>query len=243
MTARIIAVAAVFAFGLQAASISLENDFSTSNGNPNGQWSYLVGTTLLTPQIPISNGNPQQPAFNNGYFGTGNNLYVQTPDVARAAVNGSAAGETDLDFLAGDLLVHSANDGTTTFLNWTASTDGDISGFSFDIWYAHSAAGARSNDFALYINNTLLAANSLNLTQNFNRSNAYTYINNPGFSVLAGDVISLAITKSANQGPGSIDGVNLDFTFTPTEAPEPGTALLAIPAIAGLLYRRRMNRR
>ena len=95
-------------FASAATSYNLSNDFSYSN-NPNDAWSFLYGTTLLTSQVPLNNGNPLYPAALPGYWSTGADLWSNTPDVIKAAVNGSSAGETDSDFLAGDVIIHSPN--------------------------------------------------------------------------------------------------------------------------------------
>src|ERR1035441_941377 len=73
---------------LSADPASLTNDFSITNGNPNGQWSYLDNSTLLSLEVPLANGNPAYPAVSNGYWGTGNDLNTNTPDFAKAQVNG-----------------------------------------------------------------------------------------------------------------------------------------------------------
>jgi hypothetical protein len=97
---------------VHAAAISLQNDLSIGNGNPNGQWVYQDNTSNLTLQIRQNNGNPLRPALVSGYWGTGNDLSVNTPDLFKALVNGSSTGESNLDFLTGDIVGHSPNDGS-----------------------------------------------------------------------------------------------------------------------------------
>ena len=80
-------MAAVLSLTVNAATISLTNDFSISNGNPNSQWAYRDNTTLLTLQTPLNNGNTLIPALSNGYWGLGNNLNSNTPDLFKAQVN------------------------------------------------------------------------------------------------------------------------------------------------------------
>lgn len=232
---------AILSLSLPAATVvSLTNDFSLVS-NPNGQWSYQDNTTNLAFEIPQNNGNPFIPAVATGYWGLGNDLNTNTPDFAKSLVNCSAAGETDLDCLAGDILGHSANDGSTLFLRWTAPSAGNISGLVMSIWYAHSAAGARSNDFVLLDNASTLTSGTVSSTSFINRNNADTY-NNAGFAVSAGEVISLGITKSAGQSFGSLDGMTLDFTFT-SNVPEPATltytGLCFIAIALGIRRRRR----
>jgi len=45
-------VVAVFSLAMNAGTISLTNDFSISNGNPNGQWAYGTIQQTFTLQIP-----------------------------------------------------------------------------------------------------------------------------------------------------------------------------------------------
>ncbi len=241
---------AIFAFiavsCAQASSISLTNDFSLTNGNPNGQWAYLVGATLgtatpLSFEIPQQNGNAVIPAVADGYWSTGNNLNTNTPDFAKALVDGSDAGETDEDFLAGDIIGHSPNQsGTALWLTWTAPSAGTISGLDFDIWYAHSAAGARSNFFELLDDDTTLVSGTVSSTSFYNRDNADSYSNVGGFSVAQGDTITIGIAKSAGEQFGSLDGMALDFTFT-SSAPEPSSIFLVCSGLAMLCYFRRRS--
>jgi len=222
-----------------AATISLGNDFSISNGNPNGQWVYQDNTTNLTLQIPLDNGNPLRPALATGYWGLGNNLNLDTPDFFKALVNGSSAGETNNDFLAGDIVGHSPNDGSTLFERWTAPSSGAVTNLSLSAWYAHSIV-SRSDDVALYLNNNFLCGATLSPTVYYNRGNAFS-CTSAGFAITAGDVISLGLTKTAGQAFGSLAGESLNFTFTPAEGgvPEPGTVVLTALGVCSVLLRRR----
>jgi hypothetical protein len=213
-------VAAVSSLSIHAASVSLTNDFSLAS-NPNGQWVYQDNNVNLAFEIPQSNGNAFIPAVQNGYWGLGNDLNTNTPDFAKVQVNCSGAGETDLDCLAGDIVGHSPNDGSALFLRWTAPSAGTISNLVMTIWYAHSAAGARSNDFVLLDDAATLTSGTVSSTLFPNRNNRDTY-NNAGFAVAQGDVIALGIAKTAGQPFGSLDGMTLDFTFT-SSVPEPAT--------------------
>ena len=240
---KVVLMSAALSLTMNAATISLTNDFSISNGNPNGQWSYRDNTTLLTLQIPQNNGNPGYPALSNGYWGTGNDLSANSPDLFKAQVNGISAGETNLDFLAGDIVGHSPNDGTTLFERWTAPSAGTISSLTLIVWYAHSTV-TRSNDYVLLDNSSTLTSGTVSSTLFFNRNNAATYNNVAGFSVAAGDVISLGLTKTNGQTFGSLAGESLNFTFTPavSAVPEPTTiASLGLGLV--VLYWRSWRRR
>ncbi|MBS1716313.1 MAG: PEP-CTERM sorting domain-containing protein [Armatimonadetes bacterium] len=220
-------------------AVSLANDFSISNGNPNGAWAYQDDSTYLSVQIPLNNGNPLYPAVSNGYWGLGNNLNTDTPDLFKAQVSGSSAGETDLDFLAGDIVGHSPNNGTYLYERWIAPSNGSISNLSMLVWYAHSVVN-RSSDYVLLDNATSLTSGTAS-KGNSDRSNAFSY-NNAGFSVVAGDVISFGIRKSPGQDFGSLIGESLDFTFTPTAVPEPASMACLGLGVAALIRKRRATK-
>ncbi len=235
-TLKALLAAGAFSFSMHAATISLNNDFSISNGNPNGQWAYQDNLVNLSLETPLNNGNALYPALSNGYWGVGNNLNTNTPDLFKAQVDGSSAGETILDFLTGDIVGHSPNDGSTLFERWTAPSSGTITNLSLLVWYAHSVV-TRSNDYVLLDVNSILTSGTVSSTMNANRNSPATYNNVAGFSVAAGDVISLGLTKTAGQSSGSLDGESLNFTFTPTVSavPEPTTVVslcLGFAAIA-----------
>ena len=204
-------------------------------------WSYFNGNTALQTFTPLNNGNSFIPAVSGGYWSTGNSLNTDTPDFLTAQVNCSSAGETDLDCLAGDIVGHSPNGPTALVLAWTAPTSGTISNLSMSIWYAHSSAGARSNDFLLQFDASTLASGTVSNTSFFDRNNRDSY-SNAGFAVNQGDVIALSIARSPGQSLGSLDGMTLDFTFD-SSAPEPATlgcTAVCFAAIAWVARRRRL---
>ncbi len=236
---KIVLAVGVLSIALHADTVSLQSDFSITNGNPNGNWSYSEGTspssaTLLTFQTPLNN-NPLYPALSTGYWGTGNDLNVNTPFLFKALVDGSNAGETNNDFLAGNIVGHSPNAGDYLFETWTAPSAGMVGTQTGMVWYAHSSVN-RSNDWALFFDSTTLASGTVANGQGLNNPDIF---NSAGFAVQAGDTISLAIRKSAGQDFGSLAGMDLDFSFTPT--PEPGSLILlgsGVVGVAGLLRRK-----
>lgn len=236
----------MLSIALFAGNVSLQNDFSITNGNPNGQWSYVEGTlpssvSLLGFQVPVNNGNPLYPALSTGFWGAGPDLNVNTPEIFSALVNGSAAGETNNDFLAGDIVAHSPNAGDYLFATWTAPSAGTITGLSGMVWYAHSVV-TRTNNWALFDNNSILASGSVTNGEDLTNPDLFSW---GSFSVNAGDTISLGIAKAPGQPFGSLAGMDLDFTFTPnTPTPEPGSLALLGTGIVGLagFLRRRLSR-
>ncbi len=228
---------------LHASTVSLQNDFSITNGNPNGNWSYTEGTmpstgALLGFQIPLNNGNALYPALSTGYWGAGPDLNLNTPEIFSALVNGSSAGETNNDFLAGNIVGHSPNLGDYLFATWTAPSAGTVGTQSGMVWYAHSVV-SRSNDWALFFDNSTLASGSVTNGQGLTNPDTFS---SAGFAVNAGDTISLGIRKTNLQQFGSLAGMDLTFTFTPTQStPEPGSLVLlgsGIVGLAGVLRRK-----
>ncbi len=236
---KIVLAVGMLSIALHADTISLQNDFSITNGNPNGNWSYSEGmtpssATLLSLQVPMNN-NPLYPALSTGYWGTGNDLNVNTPFLFKALVDGSQAGETNNDFLAGNIVGHSPNAGDYLFATWTAPSAGMVGTQTGMVWYAHSSV-SRSNDWALFFDNTTLASGTVANGQGLNNPDIFS---DGGFAVQAGDTISLGIRRSAGQQFGSLAGMDLGFSFTAT--PEPGSLILmgtGVVGLAGLLRRK-----
>jgi len=221
----------------QAATYNLATDYSNT-ANPNGVWSYLYDGNPLTHQAsPTANGNPLIPAIPaGGYFSTGPDLNSNTPDVLKAAVNGSSAGETDLDFLAGDIVVHSPNVASKALsIVWTAPSAGTISNLSLALWYAHSTV-SRSNDVTFSVAGVNQNTFTTSPTNDFNR-NAPGTLTGGIFNVNAGDLVTLSFLQSAGQSFGSLTGVAESFDFAPVvvaATPLPAALPFFAASLAGL---------
>jgi len=242
--AKLALTTALVAAVLPAATVSLKDDFSLANGNPNGNWSYMQGSTpgtgtLLGLQMPTLNGNATIPAVSTGFWGQGPDLNTNTPEIFKSLVNGSSAGGNDLDYLAGDIVAHSPNAGDYLFATWTAPVAGTINSYSGSVWYAHSSV-TRSNNWALFFNTAGLASGSV--TTGEDRNHADTFSGGP-ISVSAGDMLTLGIIRSSSPF-GSLAGMSLNFDFTaaPTGAPEPGTWMALAGGLAVLAARRRSGK-
>ena len=244
MNMRLALVAAGLAIGTlvgataaMAASVDLATDFSNTN-NPNGQWSikYGAGSTLLPHQGSVqNNGNHLVPAIpGDGFFGTGSNLNADTPFVFKSAADGSSlAGLTDEDFVTGDIVVHSPNDGSNLIIEWAAPSAGTITNLAVSAWYAHSNV-ARSNEFSVSLANVVLDSFTLSDTQNTGKSNAGTYADAGPIAVNAGDLLTLTISKTLLQSFGSLAGVSASFDFVGSTVPIPAALPLFVSALAGL---------
>jgi hypothetical protein len=216
----------------QAASYNLTGDYSNT-ANPNGAWSYNYAGSPLAHQTGPSSANPLNPAIPaGGYFSTGSDLNSNTPDVLKAAVNGSAAGGQDTDFLANDIIIHSPNDGTALTISWKAPTAGTITNLAAAVWYAHSAV-TRSNDVKLSLANVVLQSWTVSNGSNGNRNSPGTYANAGPLSVNAGELLTLSFTMTALQPFGSLNGARLSFNFEST-VPIPAALPLFMSALVGL---------
>ena len=235
-------VTALCCAAAQAATVyDLSGDFSNAS-NPNGVWSFTQGSTPLA-HYASSTANTINPALANGYWGTGSNLNVNTPEVAKVTVDGSTltGGYSDADFLTGDVILHSTNPGTgePLFINWTAPAAGtiDVSGLT---WYAHSPV-TRSNDVLVTLGTDTLISGVLSNSSNNGRSNALSY-SFSGLAVSAGTVLSVRYTPTSGQTFGSISGLSETVTFTASPVPESSTWVLmavGLGLVASVAKRRR----
>src|SRR5689334_13165779 len=96
----------------QATTYDLAADFGTLN-DPGSPWSitYSGGNLPEVGAVGI-NGNHLEPAVTGAYYGTGTNLNTDNPFAFVAGANGVDAGLTNEDFVIGDVVIHTPNDGS-----------------------------------------------------------------------------------------------------------------------------------
>jgi len=225
---------------LQAATdYDLAGDFSNA-ANPNGPWSFVYGGSALAHQTPLANGNHLVPVLADGYWSTGNDLNLNTPDVMKVTGPGTSGGETLEDFLTGDVILHSPNAGDALLIIWTAPADGTID-LSGSAWYAHSLVD-RSNDFVVRLNGGASLFSGV-IDDSILRSTALIY-GASGLAVSAGDELSFAFSKTAGQTYGSLNGLAVRIAFTATAPiPEPASWTMMIGGLAfvgGTMRRQRV---
>jgi hypothetical protein len=233
---------AAFAWTIPAATIS--TDFSITNGNPNGDWSYRVGaevgtSTLLGLYTPTGS-NPINPFLSTGYWGVGTNLDVHVPFMFRSL------GDAGI-FMTGDVVGHAPNvAGDYLFIVWTAPAAGTINSYSGSVWWGHGQLN-RSVDFRLQHAGTLLESGTLTQTQD--RESPVNFFDDAPFDVLAGDLVWLGFTKSSGQTWGALAGMDLQLNFERQSQdpggngthpiPEPSTWLFMIAGLSLVALRRR----
>jgi hypothetical protein len=240
-TALIGAAAIALPQSASAANYSLASDWSDVT-NPNGVWSFVAGSTTLThyPQPAVA--NTLNPAAANGYWGLRSDFEAIGGFVLKTTTSGTGASPyNNGDFLAGDVILHTLNDGGITYINWTAPNAGTMS-FASSVWYAHSPV-TRSDDVAAFLNATSLG--SVTLASGVARTSAVTSLSGNNLAVAAGDVLSFRFTKAAGQTFGSLAGIGLTVDFTPriSAVPEPATWDMMIIGfgLVGSALRRRVH--
>jgi hypothetical protein len=226
-----------------AIMYDLKTDFSNAN-NPNGVWSFTVGSNLLTKFNFPNDPNNLHLAATNGYWGRDlstveNGVFKMTGGSGAPVVGYNAN-----DFVADDVLIHGANNSdldSQLYIRWTAPQDGSIT-YTGGVWYAHSPV-SRSQDFFVNLNGGA-NLNTGTVSNAQNRSNIQNFNSASTINVSTGDVLALRISKSDLQSFGSLAGVNLSVTFEPTASsgiPEPSTIALTGGAILLAALRRLRN--
>ena len=218
------------AASLRAGAITYDlttaEDANSAGSNPDGVWQFLGGTTVLPfHTIPSSGSCLSGYAGLSADWSVGNVSGNCIPAFAVASGNGPGSPH---DFLTGDVIVHSQDNGNgggngQAFVTWTAPVSGTIT-IAGVIWYAQSAQ-TRSNDFTLILGGGPAIASgtvAYNSAVGNSRANPLDFTGGGTLSVTAGEVLTLEIQKTAGQASGSIDGIDLSVTeTTPSGVPEP----------------------
>jgi hypothetical protein len=215
------AVAIAAPISASAATYSLASDWSDV-ANPNSAWSYSYAASALTHFAQPSDPNGLNPAAANGYWGVTSTFNLPT-FMLKTTLNGSAIGSTNGDFLAGDVIVHSPNDGSAIAINWTAPSAGTAN-FASSVWYAHSTV-QRSALAEVFLNG-VTSLGSVTVTNGIDRTNALTSIAGSNLALAAGDYLQFRFSKSSGQPFGSLTGIDWTIDFTANNAgavPEPAT--------------------
>ncbi len=231
--------AMLFSFpGSAAILYDLEAAWSFA-ANPNGAWSYRVGTTPL--------------GYVQADWGglTGSTFWATTAVGTIPPAWGQVGpGNVLLAADVGDIVGHSSTDPDPLGnVLWTSPGAGviDISG---QAWDAMHCCG-RDDGWSVYVNDVLVAARSGTAGVGKSTASAF-FINNlmplqslSGWAVNPGDTVMFQIATTT--GIGHLVGVDLSINYTPAEIviPEPAPPLLTLAGLAliGLSARRRRSTR
>ncbi len=206
---------------LHAQTYDVYNDFSISNGNPNGVWTYGYSSTLTSSLTlyttgRINNGNNEWVDLNNNI--SGDPLVASNPDSVphnlvppmSAAFHPGAAGEF-------------------SHFVWTAPSS---SLFSINATFTPLDFGG-TDVHILHNGVSLFAAD---VTPN----NPQSYSTTTPLAVLAGDKIDFAVGTGPNQNY-AFDSTGIAASLT--QVPEPNSTLLGLCGMAILLAKRYYKKR
>lgn len=231
MTRRVTYLAALacavgLAPGLQAGPVwDLKADWSDED-NPNGPWAYRGGDNLLGEQENwLGLG---QPGWADAASGRGH------VPIWYRRIAALPPGASD-DFQVGDILVHAWDESSggsgrnPANVTWTSPLSG-VFDVDLSIWIA--IPQGRFGTWTLLMNGSTLASGNLNDSDPYSSSSPAGYAGRMTLST--GDVLRLDWAESVGgYGPTA------DVNFRIEAVPEPLTWTLLLPALAGLLIRRR----
>jgi hypothetical protein len=210
-----------------ATLYDLKTDWSNTS-NPNGPWSYKQGNTPL-----------QAATWDfGGYWSTTQPGWAVTQTITTSSLpfwfksNGSET--LAKDWQAGDIVVHTTDPDNgvgngVANVTWTSPIAGTI-GITGNAWLGRAIG--RSDDWEIYLNNTLLTKGSLFDGDPYDRANPFNFAAGSGganilnnIAVNTGDVVKLQLVKTAPAG--DFVGVNLAISATQssTAVPEPFTII------------------
>jgi hypothetical protein len=214
-----------------ATSFDAVGDFSLTNGNPNGAWSYLAGGSLQTTTSTACEGVTGLACWNNG--GALPDLAIVAKNVTGSALSGVPGIVTvpvnHLDLAPQDIV--------SVTVRWTAPAGGTyaISGDFLGLALNEQAHGVAvdKNGVSLF---TLANMDSQGQSDPFATT----------LALAAGDTLDFIV----NTGPGDTnqtgDGplfLDTGLTATITTVPEPATSTLLVAGLLGIgIARRRRTR-
>jgi hypothetical protein len=221
-------LATILASAASAATFDLAGDWANAS-NPNGPWSYRVGTTLLP--YTANNFIPGAPLpCAQGAYQPSSSLGNWLPALFRL--------NCDVSFGdAGDVMLHTNDNfngntglGAGNFLFTAPIADVfDISGTVIDL--GSSPPGSRPQDWQVLVNGSVQASGHLS----GNGVDAQPF-NLPDIALAVGDTVELRIIKGAASCCGNF--VEVSMHIASSEVPEPATAWL-VAAGLGLWHLRR----
>lgn len=220
----ILAVAA----SASAMAASLSGDFSITNGNPNGPWTYGSKATTLGAMTAFntpSTGTNVSPAATFEVWSTSGNPLPIVYKLTSGTINGQNGGVGGV--AVGEVSMHGSPSGELAVTRYTVGTTGlyNLSGF----FKSGDALGNQYGniDGYLLLNSTMLYSTlNTGVTQTFSLSSV---------SMTAGDTLDMMV--GIGQDTHFYDTTPVDLTIT--LVPEPGSiAVLGLGALA-LMRRRR----
>ena len=226
MLTQTLAALALLAPLAVAQTFNLTSDFSQT-ANPNWTWSFERGSTPLQ-KFTSSLSNPLNNAALNGYWGTSASSNYET-SVLKVTGDGTAAGQTTNDFLAGDVIAHGTNGaGEELFIKWGGNVAGTVTATG-KVWYAHSTIN-RIGRYRFTHGAAVLSSGDVAIANN--RSSPISFSTGGAVTLAPGESLRLSIGHAAGQPFSCLMGVDLTVTFTPRLCPADLT-FGAIPAQPG----------
>lgn len=185
--------------GANSASYDLAADWSDAS-NPNAVWTCRQGATVLgfVADWTLLPSPVAQPAWSPG---------LTIP----AWFKSRSDNPEGMDFLAGDVVVHSTTSVATANVIWTSPSNGLFSIFG-SVWMPRDIG--RSNTWSLWLNSAPLTSGDIFSGDPFNRASPFNFAAGSGgaailtdIAVMQGDVIELRIEATSVNG----DFVGVDF--------------------------------